>query len=39
MVGTIVYSTDPETREKLRELVARRSEARPAAVERPLLRR
>ncbi|MFI5886574.1 DNA/RNA helicase domain-containing protein [Streptomyces sp. NPDC051554] len=39
MVGTIVYSTDPETREKLRELVSGRSESRPAAIEEPLLRR
>ncbi|WP_333738778.1 DUF2075 domain-containing protein [Streptomyces sp. IBSBF 2806] len=39
MVGTIVYSTDPETREKLRELVAVRPEPRPATNEEPLLRR
>ena len=39
MVGTIVYSTDPETREKLRELVSGRREPRSAAVEEPFLRR
>ncbi|MCR3729889.1 hypothetical protein FHS35_006774 [Streptomyces umbrinus] len=39
MVGTIVYSTDPETPEKLRELVSGRREPRSAAVEEPLLRR
>lgn len=39
MVGTIVYSTDPETRERLRELVSGRREPRSAAVEEPLLRR
>ncbi|MEV3972603.1 DUF2075 domain-containing protein [Streptomyces sp. NPDC050698] len=39
MVGTIVYSTDPETREKLRELVSGRPDPRPAAAEEPSLRR
>ncbi|TQJ52638.1 DUF2075 domain-containing protein [Streptomyces sp. SLBN-115] len=39
MVGTIVYSTDPETREKLRDLVSGRQEPQPAAIEEPLLRR
>ncbi|MCM2414449.1 DUF2075 domain-containing protein [Streptomyces sp. RKAG290] len=39
MVGTIVYSTDPETREKLRELVAGRVESRPVATEERLLHR
>ncbi|MFJ3668198.1 DNA/RNA helicase domain-containing protein [Streptomyces sp. NPDC090106] len=39
MVGTIVYSTDRETREKLRELVSGSPEPRPAAVEEPSLRR
>ncbi|MEU6528726.1 DUF2075 domain-containing protein [Streptomyces sp. NPDC046928] len=33
MVGTIVYSTDPETREKLRELVSDQTQTRPAAVQ------
>ncbi len=32
MVGTIVYSTDPETREKLRELVDRGVERQPAST-------
>ncbi|MFE9169000.1 DNA/RNA helicase domain-containing protein [Streptomyces kebangsaanensis] len=32
MIGTIVYSTDPETREKLRELVGGRREQRVSAV-------
>lgn len=39
MVGTIVYSTDLETRDKLRELVSGRPEPQPAAVEESLLRR
>ncbi|GGX42730.1 DUF2075 domain-containing protein [Streptomyces fructofermentans] len=39
MVGTIVYSTDPETREKLRELVSGQHESPPATTEEPLLRR
>ncbi|MGY6027062.1 DNA/RNA helicase domain-containing protein [Streptomyces spinosirectus] len=39
MVGTIVYSTDPETREKLRALVSGRPYPRPAACEEPSLRR
>ena len=39
MVGTIVYSTDPETRAKLRELVPGRPEPVPAAAEELVLRR
>ncbi|TXS52714.1 DUF2075 domain-containing protein [Streptomyces sp. t39] len=39
MVGTIVYSTDPETREKLRELVQGGTEARPTVAEESLVRR
>ncbi|MFE6171741.1 DNA/RNA helicase domain-containing protein [Streptomyces sp. NPDC056464] len=39
MVGTIVYSTDPETRAKLRELVSGGPVPQPAAIEEPLLRR
>ncbi|MBO7938339.1 DUF2075 domain-containing protein [Streptomyces sp. S9] len=37
MVGTIVYSTDPETRAKLRELVNGSPETHSATVEEPLL--
>ncbi|MGX1493669.1 DNA/RNA helicase domain-containing protein [Streptomyces tendae] len=36
MVGTIVYSTDPETREKLRDLVSDRTQTRPAAAQEPV---
>ncbi|WP_406259789.1 DNA/RNA helicase domain-containing protein [Streptomyces nigra] len=36
MVGTIVYSTDPETREKLRDLVSDRTQTRPAPVQEPV---
>ncbi|MFC9316928.1 DNA/RNA helicase domain-containing protein [Streptomyces nigra] len=36
MVGTIVYSTDPETREKLRDLVSDQTQTRPAAAQEPV---
>ncbi|MER5440582.1 DUF2075 domain-containing protein [Streptomyces sp. NPDC002790] len=39
MVGTIVYSTDPETRQRLRDLVSSRLESQPAATEEPLVSR
>ncbi|MFJ2647161.1 DNA/RNA helicase domain-containing protein [Streptomyces sp. NPDC087420] len=39
MVGTIVYSADAETREKLRELVLGRPKSRASAVEEPLVGR
>ncbi|MFI7386694.1 DNA/RNA helicase domain-containing protein [Streptomyces sp. NPDC049813] len=39
MVGTVVYSTDAQTRAKLRELVADVPESRPAVAEERLLRR